>query len=149
MSSLHASNYITFQSNLYSERDPETLAPVNLPGFLADLIAQLSSENRFPEPWTDIHSSHSEFAAIANWLMRIEEDAEKEGKEFELPRQSGGRITTIYRPDPSQDEQTSVVACPNCKILLDYFGIEDLNEEEYTEGDVEEVETSTENMDGT
>lgn len=129
--------------------DPETepLPDLTLPGHLANLISQLSSENRFPEPWTTYHSMHSEVGAIVNWLDQVEKDAGKEGKEFELPRQSGGEITTSYRPDVSKNETTRVLACPNCKILLDYFGIRDLNEEEYTEGSGNEVEIGLENID--
>ena len=150
MSALHASNYLTLQSNL-ALKNPSEDAPlpdVILPSKLADLIARLSSENGFPEPWTTYHSMHSEVGAMANWIYQLEKDAGED--EWELPRESGGRISTSWI-DTDTGEKMKVSACGNCKALLDWFGIRDLTLEEEDEEEsgaevdgarVEEVDAS-------
>ena len=109
----------------YSESTPA--ADVVLPQKLSELISNLSSAGRFPEPWTNFHSMHSELGAMANWIYQLEKNAGE--TDFELPRTTGGRITTGYMD--TEGEQKDVPACPNCRVLLDWFGIEEVPPREH------------------
>lgn len=118
----------TFQSSNAMMPDFENPQPMDLSPRLNEVVARLTSEGKFPRPWHDMYTRHSEVGCLEMWITKLEEKAAEAGEELtELPRWPLGQISTYGAAAEDPEDKGFVSACPNCAVLLKWFGIIDVN----------------------